>query len=85
MSALDNTHTASTSPALVSISCFIRRSGLFSHFARLLGLTAEKFNRLVLSKLGFALSYVADTRISIIIYEFRLLPLKTSLSDLSRT
>jgi hypothetical protein len=45
--------------------------------ARSLGLTAGKFNRLVLSVLGFAFSYVADTCISIIIYEFCLLPLET--------
>jgi hypothetical protein len=37
-------------------------------------LTAAKFKPLVLSVLGFALSYVADISISMILYVFCLLP-----------
>jgi len=77
MYTLYNTHTPSTSPGLVEHIMLHPTQRFVQSLARSLGLTAEEFNRLVLSVLCFALSYVANTCISIIIYEFCLLPLET--------
>jgi len=77
MQTLYNTHTPSTSPGLVEHIMPHPTQRFVELLAQSSDLTAEKFNCLVLSVLRFASSYVADTCISITVYELCLLPLET--------